>query len=299
MSKQLQADGMLLAVTLCWGVSYYLMDVSLTEMDPFTLNSYRFLGAFVIAGLICFKKMQGISKETLKYSAIIGFFLFFVYIGATYGVKYTTLSNAAFLCSLTVIIVPILQFIFFKQKITKKVILVVFMCAIGIALMTLGEGFSINIANLKGDLLSMTTGISYAFVLILTEKGVSDERVDAFQLGVMSLGATGLFNLMAAFVVETPVLPHSANVWGAVIFLSVFCTGVAYIIQPIAQKYTPADHVGVIFSLEPVFAAFVAFFLAGEVLIPRAYFGAFLMFAAAIIMEINFSNLKEKLKPSE
>ena len=296
MSKQLQADGMLLAVTLCWGVSYYLMDVCLAEMDPFTLNSYRFLGAFVIAGIICFKRLLKVTKETLKYSIIIGICLFFVYIGATYGVKYTTLSNAAFLCSLTVIIVPFLQFFFFKQKITKKVFLVVFMCFAGIALMTLGEDFSINAANLKGDLLSMSTGFFYAFVLILTEKGVSDKRVDAFQLGVISMGVTGLCNLIMSFAVETPALPQAASVWGAVIFLSVFCTGVAYIIQPIAQKYTPADHVGVIFALEPVFAAFVAFFLAGEVLIPRAYFGAFLMFTAAILMELNFDNIKEKLK---
>ena len=47
--KQMQADLMLILVTLCWGVSYYLMDLSLADMDPFTLNAHRFLGAFFIS----------------------------------------------------------------------------------------------------------------------------------------------------------------------------------------------------------------------------------------------------------
>ena len=47
---------MLVLVTLCWGVSYYLMDLCLADMDPFTLNAHRFLGAFVIAALLSWKK---------------------------------------------------------------------------------------------------------------------------------------------------------------------------------------------------------------------------------------------------
>ena len=51
MSTQFKADMMLVLVTLCWGVSYFMMDLCLEEMDPLTLNAYRFLGAFVIAVL--------------------------------------------------------------------------------------------------------------------------------------------------------------------------------------------------------------------------------------------------------
>ena len=77
-----------------------------------------------------------------------------------------------------------------------------------------------------------------------------------------------------AFVCETPRLPGSGPIWGAVAFLAVFCTGLAFIVQTLAQQYTSASHVGVIFTLEPVFAGIVAFLFAGEVLTPRAYVGA-------------------------
>ena len=64
------------------------MDISLEELDPFTLNAFRFLGAFAIAALVSFKKIRTVNKTTLKYSLLVGFALVFVYIGATFGVKY-------------------------------------------------------------------------------------------------------------------------------------------------------------------------------------------------------------------
>lgn len=294
MSKQLKADGILVVVTLCWGVSYFLMDISLAELDPFTLNAIRFLGAFAIAALLSWKRLLKVNKTTLKYSLLVGCALVFVYIGATFGVKYTSLSNSGFLCALTVIFTPIFSWIFFKKAPGKKLSLVVLMCFVGIALMTLKDDFSINMEHLKGDVLCLLCAVAYAIDLILTERAVSHEEVDAYQMGVFQLGVTGTLNLILALIVETPRLPETAEVWGAVLFLAVFCTGVAFVIQPLAQQYTTASHVGVIFTLEPVFAAIVAFVFAHEVLSPKAYLGAVLMLASIFVMEIDFKTIGKK-----
>ena len=85
--------------------------------------------------------------RALKYSVLVGVALFFVYIGATFGVKYTTLSNAGFLCALTVVFTPIINWLVFKKTPDRKLSLVVMVCFIGIALMTLGDDFSINMVN--------------------------------------------------------------------------------------------------------------------------------------------------------
>ena len=299
MSKQMRADLLLLLVTLCWGVSYLLMDYSLTDLDPFTLNAFRFLGAFLIAVLFSWKKLAGVSRTTLKYSVLLGMALLVVYIGATFGVKYTTLSNSGFLCALTVIFTPLIGWLFFRRRPDRKLSVVVLICFIGIALLTLGDDFSINTANLKGDLLCVMCALAYAVDLLFTEKAVNKEDVDPYQLGVFQLGVTGALNLLLSFFFETPHFPQTAQIWGAVLFLSVFCTGVAFVLQPVAQQYTTASHVGVIFALEPVFAAIVAFFFAGEVLSARAYFGAFLMLASIFIMEIDFKKFRYERKMEE
>lgn len=294
MKQQFRADMLLVLVTLCWGVSYYLMDIALADMGPFTLNMYRFLGAFLVAGIFSFKSLKSVNKTTLKYSLFVGCALVFVYTGATFGVKYTTLSNSGFLCALTVIFVPIFELILFRKKPQRKVLVAVTMSLIGIMLLTLKQDFSINFDNLKGDLLCMLCAVSYALDLIITDKAVSHEEVNAYQLGVFQLGVTGTLMMILAFVFEQPHVPASPSVVWSTVFLSLFCTGVAFIVQAIAQQYTTPSHVGIIFTLEPVFAGIVAFLFAGEVLTPKAYLGAALMVSALVITEMNFGKSKKK-----
>lgn len=288
MKKQVNADIMLVLVTLCWGASYYLMDLSLEELGPFMLNAFRFIGAFLIASIFAFSKLKSLNRETLKYSILAAAVLVVVYIGATFGVKYTSISNSGFLCALTVVFVPLIEFAMFKKRPERKIFVAVLFSLIGIMLLTLKDDFSINTDNLKGDLLCIMCAVAYAVHLLVTEKAVNHEKVDAFHLGVLQLGITGVFMLVLALIFEAPAVPQSKPVILSVIFLSVFCTGVAYIVQSIAQQYTKASHVGIIFTLEPVFAGIFAFFVAGDVLSARAYFGAVLMISALFITEINF-----------
>ena len=297
--KKMQADLMLIVVTLCWGVSYYLMDISLADMDPFTLNAHRFLGAFFIAAALTWKKVKNVNKITLKYSVLVGISLVFVYIGATFGVKYTSLSNSGFLCAMTVVFTPLISRVVLKEKQDRKVLVSVLMCFIGIAFLTLKDDFSINMGNLKGDLLCLMCAFAYAIDLLLTEKAVSHEEVNAYQMGVFQLGVTGVCNFVLALIFEQPHFPTTTTVWGAVLFLAIFCTGVAFVVQPIAQQYTTAAHTGVIYALEPVFAAIVAVVFAHEFLSPKSYFGAFLMVASVIVMEIDFGSIRKRKKVSK
>jgi len=294
--KQFQADLMLILVTLCWGVSYYLIDICLADMDTFTLNAHRFLGAFVIAAALSWNKVKTVNRITLKYSVLVGISLVVIYATVTFGVKFTTLSNSGFLCALTVVFTPVLGSIFLKQKQDRKVVTAVIICLIGIALLTLKDDFSINKENLKGDILCMICAVVYAVNLLLTERAVAHEEVNAYQLGVFQLGVTGVFNFILAIILEEPHLPTTSSVWAAVIFLAIFCTGVAFVVQPIALQYTTASHTGVIFALEPVFAAIVAVIFANEILSLKSYLGAALMMASIFVMELDLKGLISKVK---
>lgn len=291
--KELRADLMLLLVALCWGFSYLGIKVALKEIPTFTLNSYRFLGAFAVAVLLSFNRVKKINKITLLYSSIIGITLSMVYTGATIGVQYTTLSNCAFLCATTVFFTPLIEFIIYRKNPEKKLLIAVAICFIGIMLMTLKSDFSFNLAHLKGDLFSLSTGISYAIQIVITSKAVSDERVDPYITGVFSLGFCGLVMLMLSLSMETFAIPQSCEVLIWVVFLAIFCTGVAFVIQPIAQQYTEPTHVGIIFSLEPVFAGIVGFIFADEVPTLKEFIGQVIVIISLFYMEIDFNELKK------
>lgn len=294
-----RADILLLIVAFLWGASYLLMDYSLDELDPFNINAFRFLFAFLTAFAVGWKKLLPVNKATIKYSALLGFVLVIVYFGATFGVKHTSISNAGFLCALTVVSTPILAFFFKKQKPGKMLSVAVILALLGIGFLTLDE----SLKPALGDLLCILCAVSYSVHLLITETAVKKEEVDVFQLGVYQLGFSGAYQLIMSFLFETPHLPSSGKVWFSMLALAIFCTGFSFVVQTIAQQYTSASHVGVIFSLEPVFAAMVAFFIAGEVLSGRAYFGAVLLLLSLFVMELDFKKIMNaalfKLKSPE
>ena len=139
--------------------------------------------------------------------------------------------------------------------------------------------------------LTANPSAGYAADMLVTEKAVAQPEVDAVTLGVCQLGVAGVLMLLVSVLVEQPRLPQSPKIWGAAVFLGLFCSGIAFVIQSVAQKYTTASHVGVIFTLEPVFSGIVAFTVAGETLLPRGYVGAALMLLSLLVMEVDWSGL--------
>ena len=134
----------------------------------------------------------------------------------------------------------------------------------------------------------------YAVDLMVTEKAVAKPEVDPIALGVLQTAVAGVVMLGLSLLLETPSLPGSPRVWAAALFLGVVCSGIAFVIQSVQQQYTTASHVGLIFTLEPVFASMVAFVMTGEVLSLRGYIGAALMLLSLFIMEGDWSFLRRK-----
>lgn len=290
MSQQRKADLSLIMVTLFWGVSYYLVNLCLEELQPMNLNAFRFLLAFLVLAAVFWKKLRHVSRATLRYSLIIGVLLVGVYAGATYGVANTSISNAGFICALPVVFTPLLDFVFNRRKPDRKLGIALVLCTVGMALLTLNEAFR----PASGDLICLICAVCYAADMLVTEKAVKHPEVDAVTLGVCQLGAAGVLMLLVSVVAERPHLPQSPKIWAAAVFLGLFCSGVAFVIQAVAQQYTTASHVGVIFTLEPVFSGIVAFVFAGEKLLLRGYAGAALMLLSLLVIEMDWRPLLGK-----
>jgi drug/metabolite transporter (DMT)-like permease len=283
----LKADFMLLLVTMIWGTSCLLTKIGLGGIQEFNLIALRFLIAFALSAIVFWKKIKQIDRMTVIYSAILSGILFAVLIFMTFGVKYTTVSNAGFLTCLAGVFIPIIAFIFLRQKPEKKVIVSISLAFLGISLLTINQ-LSFNF----GDLLCTLCSLAFAIHIIVM--GRLTREVDSVTLGVMQLGFVGIYGLIFSFIFESPILPATKESWLIVIALGIFCTAVAFIIQTVAQKYTTPVHTGLIFSLEPVFTALVAFLFAGEILSLRGYFGGLIMIISVIIVEIDFTALLKK-----
>ena len=295
MNKQRKADLLLVLVTGFWGTSYFLTDLCMTGMPPMSLNAFRFLVAFGVLAVFFRKKMWPVSRETWKYGVLVGLALSAVYVFYAYGLLYTSITNAGFICALPVVTTPIIEFIVTRKRPNKKLFFALVLCTVGMGMLTLNEQFKPAL----GDILCLGVAVFYGVDLVITDRGVHRPEVNPLQMGVIQLGVVGVVTLVLTLVLEKPTLPPTPKIWAAALFLAIFCTGIAFVVQTVQQQYTTASHVGLIFTLEPVFSAIVAFFLANERLRPIGYVGAVLMLLSLVLMELDWSVHKRKGQKTE
>ena len=290
MNKQRKADLLLVLITAFWGMSYFLTDLCMVGMPPMSLNAFRFLVGFGVLAAFFRKKLWPMSRTTLYYGALVGLALSAVYVFYAYGILYTSVTNAGFICALPVVTTPIIEFLVSRRKPGKKLFFALAACTVGIAMLTLNEQFKPAL----GDILCFGVAVFYGVDLVITDRAVHREDVDPLQMGIVQLGVVGVVTFVLTLMLEKPTLPTTPKIWAAALFLAVFCTGIAFVVQTVQQQHTSASHVGLIFTLEPVFSAVVAFFLAGERLRPMGYAGAALMMVSLVMMELDWEKLLKK-----
>ncbi|PIC71238.1 EamA family transporter [Sporosarcina sp. P16b] len=268
---QLKANFMMLIVTMLWGSSYLFTKIGLDSIQEFNLIALRFGIAFILAGAVFYKRLIRIDLKTVFYGFLLGSILFVLFTVVTIGLKFTSISNAGFLFSLSVVFVPLLLAILFRKKPENKVIFGVGISITGIALLTLTNELTVN----SGDFLIILGALFYAILIIVTDK--LTKNVDSIALGILQLGFTGAWGLLFSLFLEKPHLPDTTKSWVSILALSILCSAIGFIGQACAQKYTTPTHTGLIFSLEPVFAALFAFIFVQETLQATGYVGAILI----------------------
>ena len=100
---------------MAWGSSYLLMKVGLGTIPPFSLIALRFLIAFFAVSLLFREKIKQTTPRTLLRGSILGLFLFGLFAFLIHGMQTTSTSNAGFLTSTTVVLVPV-----FHALITRR-----------------------------------------------------------------------------------------------------------------------------------------------------------------------------------
>lgn len=284
--KPLKADLMILFITICWGSSYLFMKMGLDTLGEFNLIALRFGLAFILAAAIFHPRLRQVNLRTIRYAMLLGSILFIMFTALTFGLKTTTTSNAGFLISLTVVFVPLIHTFLFKKKIEKKLIASILLALTGIALLTIQLPFTFKI----GDLFCIAAALCYALHINVVSSAA--QKVDTLSLGILQLGFTGLYAFVMSLILETPVLPSTTHGWIAILVLSVVCSALGFILQTIAQKYTTATRTGLVFSLEPVFAAMFGFWFAHEIMNSVQYFGAALVFLSVVLASVEVNTLK-------
>jgi drug/metabolite transporter (DMT)-like permease len=274
-SKSVLADFGLVYAAAVWGVTFVVVKDALEFIHPLTLVAWRFLLAAGVLAIALKLKGRPLLGDW-RPGIILGIFLWVLYASQTIGLEITTASNSAFITGMFVAFVPIFEWGFTKRRPRTWKFLAVLLCLAGLWFLTGG----IRSAN-AGDLLTLLTAAAYAAHIFIADRYMKGDH-DPFVLSMQQFAVVGVLSLLAALLFGAPLIPTSSKPLAIIVFLALIPTLSAFVVQMAAQRRTAAIRVSLIFALEPVFAALVAWTYGGEQFIWTHALGGLLVVMALV-----------------
>ncbi|TCP27049.1 EamA-like transporter family protein [Scopulibacillus darangshiensis] len=258
MKKSLGADLSLVFVALIWGSTFVVVQHAISTVTPLTFNAWRFLLAslcLLIWKAVFVKNRKRIELRGILAGVLLGCFLFTGYIAQTVGLLYTSSSKAAFITGMSVVLVPIFSAVILKKLPAAKAMVGVLIAAAGLYYLTMSGPVAFN----YGDGIVLFCAVMFALHIIFTAKvthhysslsltiiQLATVAVLSFVCGIVADGTGKLFDFSSLFRSDTLF---------SLLVTAVLATSVAFILQTVMQRFTSPTHVGLIFIMEPVFAA--------------------------------------------
>ncbi len=281
---------LLILAPILWASAVVVSKGVLEVLDPLALIAVRFSAAFLILAVITGKRWKKINVEYIWKGAIIGTFLFLTYATQILTLDITTPGTTGFLTSIYCIMVPFLYWLVDKKRPNKYNIIGSILAVIGIGFISLTG----NITGGLGTVLGIMVAFFFACTIISVGKLIKDN--DVLLITTVQFGFVALFGIIATtFTSEMPKSIPAETIF-QILFLVIFSSVLAFLIQNLTQRYTNPSTAGIIFSLEGPFAVIISIIVGLDDPNSRMIIGFVLIFIAIICSETKFEFLRKSHK---
>src|SRR5690625_626255 len=280
----------LIITAVVWGSGFVATAISLENYTAYQSMAIRFLVASIFLLVIYYKKLKYINKKVLFNGIILGTILYTAFALQTVGLIYTTPSKNAFLTAVKVVIVQIILFIFYKRQLDRYEIIGAFLAVFGIGLLSLQFSSVINL----GDFLSFLCAIDFAFHIIYTAKFVKNN--DAILLTLVQLMTAAVIGFIILVFKNEVMMTYEPKPFFSVIYLGLFSTCLAYVLQTSAQKLLSETKAAIILSTEALWGMIFSIIILHEIITFRMMVGAVFIFSAILVAEVKQNLFRFRLE---
>ncbi len=285
--KRIYADLILLVVAFLWGTTFAGGKYALNYFTPLYIIAIRFIMACFMMAMAFRKDFMGLKMRDIRGGVVVGTILFIAFATQLVALQYTEAGKQAFLAGTYVVMVPFISWRLKRKRPETSSFVGAFICFMGIGLLTLNESLTIGF----GDGLTLFSSLFFAGHIISNGHYVDD--IGPVKLTITQFGTVAVLSTLSAFIFEPFPTAVAPNGIFAVLYLGILCTGVAYFLQTIGQKYALSTHTAIILSLETVFGSVLALFILGEVFTFKMVLGCASILAAILIIELKGSRKEE------
>jgi drug/metabolite transporter (DMT)-like permease len=285
--ERIKADLSLLLAAFIWGTAFIAQKSAVATIGPVLFLGCRFLlSALLLAPLAWIesrKRTDNLTAADWRLALMVGLSLFFGMCVQQIGIVTTSTTNAGFLTAIYTALVPVAAWVLLRRR---PRLAVVAACAVSLAgAWLLERGGTTPETWGRGDVLVLISDIGQAVQIILVERFLA-RHSRPLLLSFFQYAVIALLSLPLAFLFETVSWDGIVQVLPSILYAGLLSGGVAFTLQIVAQRHTPAAEAAIIMSLESVFAALAGAWLFGDRLGPTGLAGCGLILAGVLLVQI-------------
>lgn len=280
------------AIKICGEILVAGAAVTCPAFGPLMLTALRFAAALPLALLLFgrFAPWQ-LKRSDIRPLLQVGLAMTFGFLTQAAGLAWTTATVSAFLTSLTVCVVPVLEWFLLGRAPSLRLGLAVLLATAAVCIMTLPGTAGPSLG--PGELLTLMCALGFSFQVLWTGEAARQVGVARLTLsGFLMTGAASWLCLLVLFPrgVQTATRsivwgPQAVRFWRYFVWVVLGPTIGAMTMMNISQRYVRPTEAAVIYTTEPLFAAAFALLLRGrsELLGAAGLAGATLILVADLL----------------
>jgi len=259
----------LVVCTFIWGTTFIAQDTGMDNIGPFTFNFARFfVGFFAVAPFVLLFEKKKINeqikvKRNKFYKLIIpvGIFLFLATTLQQVSLLYTDVANSAFFTIFYVLMVPIIVYFLFSERLHWSIWPSVLACVIGGYFLS-----DIGDATIRfGDSLVLIGALFWALHIIYIGK-IIDQFDLPFFIALMQNLIVATLSFILVLLFEEINFSKIKLETIEILYAGVLSGGAAFALQIFGQKNISAAPAAIVMSLEGAIAAIAAWIILNQIL---------------------------------
>ncbi len=188
-----------------------------------------------------------------------------------------TLGEGAFILSLSMLFVPIIAWVLFKQTPSRAFWMSLPISIAGLAFLSLADGWQLS----SSQLWFLASALMLAIHFNLNAKFA--RRMPILLLTCLQLFVTGCVGLSLSLLFETPPETVGHSIWGWFALSTLLATSLRYVMQTTGQKYVIAANAALIMLLEPIGTVILSIIWYDEQMTITKIIGCSLIFFSLVI----------------
>jgi len=282
----------LVMTAMFWGGTFISTRIASQTFGPFTGASLRYGIALVFLLPLAFsrdKRLWLVNRQALPYLLLLGLSGIFAYNYFFFkGLKSIPASRGALLAALNPIVVMLLSSVVYGEKISLRKLTGIIIALAGVVIVISRGKVTELLSSLeKGDLFMLGCPITWAIYTLAARPAL--KHTTPLQATTWA-SASGLLMLLLFATVEPIPVAVSLQVWGALVYLGVIGTVVAFVWYYDGIRRIGPTRTSIFNNLVPVFAVIFSVVILREQVSWYTWLGGAMVIGGVLFVNLRSSS---------